>query len=233
MLPGLIGISGVRQSHNKSAFSASFYEWAFDTSNASTYTVVGQGIGSEDDDRYVVVAVSNVTTGSLPVPTVNSVVVGGCSCTKVVEQTAATLGQTRLSMWITDSPVPYGTVANIVVTASGVCAGIGLATFPLINPSGPTAYDTGSSVADDAFTVSATLDFPSGGCVIAAAVFDQGFAGNVTWSGATEQFSSNNGNGNDFSGALSTGLSAASNQTVSATWGDAAPGVIVAATWRP
>lgn len=232
MLPGLASIAGVRT--NASALSLSYTGTASNTANASSYTFSGASIGTAENDRYIVVAVTDSGSTFVNAPTVTAVTVAGQACTKVAEAWPNYTSVQRITLWITNSPVTTGTTASIVVTLGSTALGAAIAAWAVYGPSSATPYDT--LLVTGAAPLSGSIDYPEGGVLIAAAGFHELTSGTVTWTNATEDFEGSSGTSFEFTVASKDALTQASGQNISVTQSLVGPEAyhsMVAATWAP
>ena len=150
--------------------------------SASSYTFSSQSIGTADDSRIVVVAVTVGFNGS--VSTVSGVTVGGTSAT---QQAAATEGASenfRAEVW--SVAVASGTSADVVVSlsaATGNNRGCGISVYRMIGDVEVSAEATGTDDRSSG-TLSTTVSAKEDGFIVGAAV--QFYSDACSWTGLTE-----------------------------------------------
>ena len=150
--------------------------------SASSYTFSSQSIGTADDSRIVVVAVTVGFNGS--VSTVTGVTVGG---TSAAQQAAATEGASenfRAEVW--SVAVASGTSADVVVSlssATGNNRGCGISVYRMIGDVQAGAEATGTDDRSSG-TLSTTVSAKEDGFIVGAAV--QFYSDACSWTGLTE-----------------------------------------------
>lgn len=199
--------------------------------NETVYTFEAHALGAivaGANKRYTVITVGGQNSGGQEA---SSITVGGLSASLVrkfgVQPAAA-------EIWICDTS-SLGTSADIVVTWPSGVAGIGIATYRLINPNSATATDT-DAVAHVGGVCTLTLDIPDGGKAVAVVQAQDTVLGSFAWTGTAEPiktFDAETDTADDQSGALSSTTGAF--LTLIATGTRTSPNRqhAVAASWGP
>lgn len=163
-----------------------FQATTFDATAQTTYTFAGQAIGAASATRYVIAAVTLVSSFSR---TISSVTIGGVAATVIPNgQVVANTYFYRTAFYI--AAVPTGTTASIVVTASGACNGGGLAgVWAVYNLLSPTAVDSDGATVLGTNTFSPPAVTTSAHGLLLAAGFHATAADPATnsWTNATER----------------------------------------------
>jgi len=226
----LTGFGGAQQA--PALPSKAFQATTFDGTAQTTYTFAGQNIGSASSTRYVVAAVSLISSSAR---TISSVTIGGVTATVVPNGQTETLSfQYTIAFYI--AAVPTGSTASIVVTASGVCDAAALSgVWAVYDLNSATPVDSdGDPTGASPFSVP-SVTTSADGILLAAGMYlrNSGTAA-FGWTNATERSDLSS----SFSGAT-VGNSAADASTsgagvaVSATIDGAIDaGVMVVATFR-
>lgn len=156
---------------------------AIDTSNSLSYTFSSQSIGTPSADRYVVVGLACVTSGTA---VLSGVTIGGAAADLLAQSTY----QGNLRSALLHRLVPTGTTANIVVTLTGggFAQCMGLAIWNVTgNWSGVSGEDN-SATSDDSGTVF-TVTHPT---VLAndkiITIGRTGSSATTSWTNAVEDF---------------------------------------------
>lgn len=195
---------------------------AVSTSDLTTYTFSGQGIGTAAANRKVVVATSALSAGGAP-RTVASLTVGGVAATLVKQVNAASGNYPSLEIW--QAVVPTGTTGDIVVTWDNGAVRCGIGVWAVYGAKS-AAHDTGSStaspLADAAFVV------PTNGVGLAAAM--SGSSATYTWTNMTERYDGTVEGGMTHSGA---DTSTAGTQAITATLSASGEQLMALASWGP
>ena len=186
----------------------SFVANSNDAANAGGHkTFSGFNIGTAAPDRHVIVAViGNRNAAS----SVDSVTVGGQSCSLLVEDTS---GLDYQGLYITDAPIAAGTTADIVVNISVAYNDLNIATYRATGIQSLTAINTYSDTSDP---LSVSAAFPAQGFFVGLAFTKNGSA-SFTWAGATEDTDQNVVSSATTFSTASENAAAASSPTVSAT----------------
>lgn len=196
------------------------------TDLGTVYTFNNQNIGADVegiDKRYTVVLVGEVEGNAA---TISSVTCDGDTMTEVVKN--PTDQQAGAGIFIHET-TGDGTTANIVVNMDENTYAVGIAVYRLINPSSPTAYDTGSDFVPSSGLVDLNLNVPANGKAVAVAMTASGSS--FSWSGATERFDVDIGNGDDFFSVADT-TTEGSPRSITATSTGASDVGGVSASWR-
>ncbi len=211
MLPGLTSAVVGGAVIPKGAVYTAF---TFDDVSRSTYTFSSAALGIPQDNRYIAVAIINSDEVSSRA-TISSVTVAGQACSEKVSTFVSSFaGNPRTSIFLTDAPVTSGETGNIVVTLSNTDTSCCIIVWAVYGLTSTTAHDTAT---DTGTTLSATIDYPANGILIAATA-NQSSGASATWTGATENADGNRGDSSGASGASASNLSSASGQTISVAW---------------
>lgn len=181
---------------------------ATSTADNTTYNFTSYAIGTASSTRRVI-AVIYGDNGSNTGRTVSSASIGDVSATINVQITHSSGGSGVVA--IVSATVTAGTTATISVTFSGGMNRAAAWAVAVDNLSSTTPTDTATATSTD--PLSATIDWTSGGYVIAGAMGN----GNTTftWSGVTEEVDGTFETATASGGDLLT-TSTATGQTVSA-----------------
>lgn len=146
--------------------------------DGSTYTFTGVPIGAASAGRWVIAAIYGSHNTSRQFSTVT---IGGVSASILASGPTLASEGVRMEFWAAN--VPAGTTANVVVTTpSGQFYDAACATY--VATAEPTLHDSAIDTTTASLALSASVDVPAGGGLIAMA--SNLFAGStVTWSGAT------------------------------------------------
>ncbi len=148
--------------------------------NFTTYTFVGENLGTAASDRQIIVAISSRDSGE-SAQALASVTIGGVSATISVQRSNISTDTNVLALVIAN--VPTGTTGDIVVTFTEGMLRCGIAVYRATGISA-TPTDTGSSiVADPTFDI----DVTAGGFAIGTSVTGDSGA-TATWTGITEDY---------------------------------------------
>lgn len=227
----LIGFGSTRAAAAGGTITSTFIAATGNTSDTSTYTFSGASIGTAASDRIVVVAawVRAASTVSI-----SSLTIGGVSATAIVTAEGTGTASNRLSIYALN--VTSGTTADIVVNCStaGVRAGIGVWRFSGQSTPSTTAHATATDTTASSNALSATINIPAGGTVIAASADGGGTTLTCTWTGATERYDIGVESVNAHTGASKDSGIAITPETLTAQWSSTvADPVMVAASWAP
>jgi hypothetical protein len=165
----------------------------------TTSSFAGVNFGAEDADRYIVVAIGMVDSGS-NVRSFTSVTIGGVAATIAAVSGVGT-NQFKRSV-IAIAHVPTGLTGTVAVTQGGYNR-FAIGVYRLVGLISATAYDSDSTTGNGN---ALPIDVPAGGVTIAAASFWGVTA--FTWSGVAEDY--------DVSPGSQSQASTASKQSVSA-----------------
>lgn len=168
-----------------------------DTSNLTTYTYSAVAIGTAHFNRHIAVAVLFDDTGDYP-PV--SVTIGGVSATLVIQRSSL------IALYI--AKVPTGTTADIVVTYATAALRSAIGVWRLDGLASAAAHATNSNSFVSSSLQTLSLDVPSGGAVIAAALGDGLDVVSFVWPNMTENYDTTVESARIWSGA-STVLEAA------------------------
>jgi hypothetical protein len=157
--------------------SFAFTDSSVNAASLTTYTFATQDLGTPAPDRYVVVGVDYLFSGSR---TVSTLTINGVSATRIVGPSSAT--NVSIEMW--GAFVPSGATGDVVVTLSGASLGCGIGVWALSGLYSATPVDTGTTNSNPGTD---TLNTSSNGYLIA---MDTSAAalGTRTWTNLTEQF---------------------------------------------
>jgi len=197
--------------------------------SASSYTFSSQSIGTADDSRIVVVAVTVGFNGS--VSTVTGVTVGGASAAQQAAATNGAVENFRAEVW--SVAVASGTSADVVVSlsaATGNNRGCGISVYRMIGDVEVGAEDTGTDDGTSG-TLSTTVDAKEDGFIVGAAV--QFYADSCTWTGLTEAADATTANVTHSSAYVAP--SSDSTLTVSAAFSNpySLSNALAVASWHP
>lgn len=183
-----------------------------DTSNQTVYTFSDVNIGQAQSDRRIIVAAHSIQTSE---KAINSVTIGGVSATIHVNlNSVSTTNDTDLV--IASALVPDGTTADIVVTHSAGADICHIGVWSLYGETSSSPHDTASDTSFTGFTLSATIDIPDGGALIAA-TSSVNLSGTVAWSSTIdEDYDSRVSSSVVTSGASRNGLGEEAGRTVQA-----------------
>lgn len=165
--------------------SVAFQASTMDAVARTTYTFASQNIGPASATRYVVAAVSIVSSVAR---TISSVTIGGVAATLVPNGQAVTQSFIyRTAFYI--AAVPTGTTASIVVTASGGCdAGMLSGVWALYDLNSATPVDSdGDTTFTSPFSVP-SVNTSADGILLAAAMYLRNSGTSAFgWTNATER----------------------------------------------
>lgn len=212
--------------------SVVFQATTFDPVGRTTYTFAGQNIGAASATRYVIAAVSLVSSASR---TISSVTIGGVAATVIPNgQVTSQSFFYRTALYI--AAVPTGTTASIVVTASGACDGCALSgVWAIYDINSPTAVDSdGDTTLTSPFGVPSVNTSADGILVAAGMYFRNSGTAAFGWTNATERSDLSSSFigatlGNSAADAITSGAGVAVSATIAGTV-DA--GVVVVASFR-
>lgn len=182
ILNELIGFGASEQVNT----TISFLQSSVSASDLTTYTFSSQNLGVDDSNRWIIVAVGNVGSGADR--TINSVTVGGISATQIV--TSGFAANRTVDIWA--AAVPTGTTGDIVVTNSGACVRCGYSAWRLITGTpASSSYATGSDTTVSSGDLSASLNVPQGGVIVAACQHISGSGTETSsWTNVSEDWDS-------------------------------------------
>lgn len=189
------------------------------TGTNSVYTFNATDVGEAAVDRLIVIVVSLVKSVS-PVRSVSSVTIDGVAATIQVSQDSG-LGvidpEPTVSQAIVTLPVPVGTTADIVVTATGNVDGCSIGVYPVYGLGSFVPFDTASN-ASNASNPTTTIDVPNNGIVIGGYVGVGGTPAASTWTGLSSKVVDESlSTGTWASIAAQTGLAAQTGRTIAVT----------------
>jgi hypothetical protein len=193
----------------------------------TTYTFTTRAIGTAAANRVVVISCSMEQSGPSGLPTVASVTIGGISATQVATVTASD-GTEVLEMW--EAAVPTGTTATIVVNLNNDSEFCAMGVWAVYG-AGTTKYNSATSNSTGS-PISASINSPAGGVIIAASAIGGG--GTWTWTNVTENFDATHRSGNrNYSGASLAYAAAQTGLSVSATpsGGGSSAARLIVASW--
>ena len=152
------------------------------TGSQAVFTFSGHNIGTASADRKVVISAS--TTGSSSDATgVTGITVGGVSATKAIDIFGGGSAVVHAELWYLNN-VTSGTTADIVVTWNSSRYGCNIGTWAVTGGASGVS-DTATADGGTSGTLSATIDCPSGGVVIAQRTCDVSLSDHnqQTWTG--------------------------------------------------
>jgi hypothetical protein len=204
---------------------------------ASTFTFSSENIGAADPTRLIAVVIGMTDSLATTAADPTGVTIAGISATKAVGTTqfnGTLVESANTSIWY--ASVPTGTTATIAVTygMSHTQCGIGIFRFINLNSSTPFATGGGKTLVNSTgTTVSANLNVSSQGIAIGGIISVGGTsAPTYAWTGLTKSYDVLVTLSTEHSGALATGLLAATPLTVSVTATVASILTAATASWR-
>lgn len=140
----------------------------------TTYTFTGVAIGAADANRYVALEFGIRSTAAISISSVSvDSGSGPVFCTKVVQKDVASNNDT--SIWQTNSTIPLGTTATIVIVITNAAARACVFAHRIITSSGIVPSGTAIATYGGAAPHAVTLVVPAGGgAIIAAGVVNSG-----------------------------------------------------------
>ncbi len=202
------------------AFAVSYIGYTEDTANRTTYTFAGESFGAEHSARTIFVNVH--WSSSATARTLSSATIGGVAATIHGQSSLADGISQGWGVAIISAAVPSGLTGTIAFTlnSGGNLGAIGVVRVANLTAIVDTA--TTSDTSTSPVNPSTTIDIAANGALVAAVTSsaDSG-AGNISWTGVTEQYEDlEAGAGGEaeetcYAGALSTGMSVQSNRPVS------------------
>lgn len=177
MLPGLAGVGGFVGR----PLSYSYEDFLTGSGATTIWEFSAADFGAEDPSRAVVVAITALGSTS---KTVSSVTIGGVSATIIRQQSD--------SDWtgaIAAAMVPTGATGDVDITLSGNASKVTVAVYRIIGLSSVTPKDSDSVAASSGLTV----DTEPQGVLIALYTYSGSFGDTVSWSGASEDYDTFNG----------------------------------------
>lgn len=216
MLPGIGGIGGF---FGESEFTVEYLSVAeIEDTSQTTFTYSSQGIGAAAATREIYVLIS---WGAAGAATVTSATIGGVSATIRTQDTFN--GPPGVGVAIISAAVPSGTTGTIAVTFNTNVLSCAIGIVRVVGKT--TNVDAASDAGPDGsapYTDSVNVNVNVNGAVLACWVcYDTGQ--NVTWTNVTEKYEGDTagagGASINYSGAVSTGLSASTPLAVSASQG--------------
>ena len=176
----------------------SYIGTTLDTSDLTTYTLAGVGIGTPAPDRLVVAVVMGRAGAGR---TISSVTIGGVTATAAI-----TSGSQNNPTGIYYALVPSGTTATVVATFSGGLVRMAVAIYSLTGYRNMVPAATGQDY-NSTTTLSTTLNRPADAVVVAGALTSSN--GTFTWTGPTEDADAAIEGGTDRVSSASAAFSAA------------------------
>jgi hypothetical protein len=212
----------------KSAFtvppSVSYITSATDSVGRTTYNFTSTSFGSASDRSLVIVGVSGYDGKS---ESISSVSVGGVAATQIVQSTSAT------AMSGIFAAVVSGTSGTVSVTFGSAVTAAAIGVWAAYNLSSTTAFNTNSNLLTSGTSISANVNTPSQGVVIAVGTIAAGANRTFTWTGVTERYDTSFSSTRTTSGGDFTTTSAESPRTVSyISSGSISYMAISAASWQ-
>lgn len=158
--------------------SISYITVVSDDSNLTTYTFSGVSFGSSTERSLVIVGVSGRQGSNIQV---SSVTIGGTSATEITKSNAENACTGIYAAAAT------GTSGNIVVTFNSGADAAAIGVWAAYNLTSTSAFSS-ASANDTLTTVSANINTPSSGIVVAVGSINSGTLRTVTWTGVTERY---------------------------------------------
>lgn len=189
--------------------------------SASSFTDASRSIGTASSTRRVAVC---IITGA-STAAINSVTVGGVSCTLVVTATAS--DSKKAHIYLSDV-VSSGTTADIVVTMASATTGVTIWSYSIYDLNSATAVAT---ITDTATAYSQSLSVEKDGIAIGVFCVNS-FSGNITWTGLTEDNDQGVLDDTKIGSVASLTVTSTSSLTVAASHSTTTANVLVAASWR-
>lgn len=217
MLPGIMGIAGI----SGVVFTVEYLGVStIEDTSITTFTFSSESLGVADSTREIYVLISHSSNGT--VRTVNSSTIGGVAGTTVTQDGYGDGSGQSLGTAIIRANVPTGTTGDIVINFSGFCSSCAIGVVRVLSKT--TNVDQASNAGTDALTPatnSANVNTTLGGAVLACwACSDVPY--DVTWTNCTEKYDGSTASATSsrtiqYSGAVSSGVAAATPLTVSAS----------------
>lgn len=230
MLPGISGAGNASQGIVPSTPIDLVYQ-----THAKAASYANQPLGTPAANRRVIVALSTVRLNSTAIGAHSSMTVAGAGCTKLADAASGVTSPAsysqRTSLWITTAPLVTGATGTIAFSAN---------TFSYSSIMVWAAYGVGSITPFDVETaigsgaLSANIDCPLNGVLIAAATLNASVLQTIDWSGVNEDVDADNAV-MKFGGASAAYLAAQTGRAISATPSATTvyPGGLVAVTLSP
>jgi hypothetical protein len=232
MIPGIVSAGAASSAALPSVPISLVYQTQ--TKGASS-SYSSQPLGAAAANRHIIVALSSVRLSSTAVGAHSSLTVAGAGCTKLAEAssgvTSPSASGQRTSLWITTSPLVSGTTGTIAFSV-GTANYTSIIVWAAYGVGSITPYDYKTVIGTGA--LSASINCPQDGALIAAAALNATSLATISWSGITEDVDDSN-NVMKFGGASLASLSAETARAISATQSATSvyPGGLVAVTLLP
>lgn len=180
VLPGL-GCAGLSRGKAKATYAGS----KTSTTSATSVTHTGVSIGTADAGRYVVVVLGHRNVSGTS-NFINNITVGGISCNPIAARQQGNAADDPIcEIWVSTSPVPTGTTADIVVDYNGINDRHCVAAYSVTGIQSRSLYSTTNAIDNGTGSLSASHTKREGGCTIVGCVYETGSGTNaVTFSGA-------------------------------------------------
>lgn len=198
-------------------------------------TYANQPLGTAASNRRILVAVSTVRLSSTSVGAHSSVTVAGAGCTKLAEASSGVTSPTafgqRISLWITTAPLTTGATGTVSLSV-GTITFSSIMIWSVYGVGSITPFDAQTAIGTGA--LSASINCPKDGALIAAAALNAASNQTITWSGVNEDIDADN-NVTKFGGASAAYLNAETGRAISATQSATTVynGGLVAVTFSP
>lgn len=203
--------------------------------HAKAASYANQPLGTAAANRRIIVALSTVRLSSTSIGAHSSMTVAGAGCTKLAEATSGVTSPTasgqRTSLWITTAPLTTGTTGTISFVANTYSYS-SIIVWAVYGVGSITPFDVKTAIGTGA--LSASIDCPQDGALIAAATLNANTLQTITWSGVNEDVDADN-SVMKFGGASAAYLNAETGRAISATPSATTiyPGGLVAVTLSP
>lgn len=199
------------------------------TNDASTYTFVGENLGTAAADRHIIVAISS-RRGGLDAINITSVTINGVAATITIQEdrNLVVTGNACIAA-LAIANVPTDTSGDIVIVLDQTMLRCAIGVFSATNLDSITAHDSASAVGVDPST---SLDVPDDGFAIGVGT-SGGLSGTATWTGLATEHYDTTVEVNMVHTAASEEFPTAGTETVSVNWNSSTDNdnVIVAASW--